>query len=158
MPPDPRNVANPERAALALTEEGTRLADAATACPTRPGPRCRQHYADDQIATLVSLVAQIKARRTRPRGSGHGKDKGVRASRARQAAPARAVRRVPGRAHDELPETGPVERAVGDEAAAGATVLSAQPAAPPTVHRPGRRLAVRVVDCAPSTGVGLGRA
>ena len=29
-----------ERAALALTEEGTRLADAATACPTRPGPRC----------------------------------------------------------------------------------------------------------------------
>ena len=29
-----------ERAALALTEEGTRLADASTACPTRPGPRC----------------------------------------------------------------------------------------------------------------------
>ena len=29
-----------ERAALALTEEGTRLADAARACPTRPGPRC----------------------------------------------------------------------------------------------------------------------
>jgi len=29
-----------ERAALALTEEGTRLADAARACPTRPGRTC----------------------------------------------------------------------------------------------------------------------
>ena len=28
-----------EQAALALAEEGTRLADATTACPTRPGPR-----------------------------------------------------------------------------------------------------------------------
>jgi AhpD family alkylhydroperoxidase len=50
-----------ERAALALTEEGTRLADASTGVSDETWAEVREHYDDDQIAALVSLVALINA-------------------------------------------------------------------------------------------------
>ena len=50
-----------ERAALELAEQGTRIADAAPASPTRPGPMPPQQYDDDQLAALVSLIAEINA-------------------------------------------------------------------------------------------------
>ena len=50
-----------ERAALALTEEGTRLADASLGVSDETWARVRQHYDDDQVAALVSLVAVINA-------------------------------------------------------------------------------------------------
>ncbi|WP_197319165.1 carboxymuconolactone decarboxylase family protein [Saccharomonospora sp. NB11] len=50
-----------ERAALALAEEGTRLADAHTGVSDETWARVREHYDDDQIAALVSLVALINA-------------------------------------------------------------------------------------------------
>jgi AhpD family alkylhydroperoxidase len=50
-----------ERAALALTEEGTRLADANTGVSDETWVEVREHYDDDQIAALVALVAQINA-------------------------------------------------------------------------------------------------
>ena len=50
-----------ERAALALTEEGTRLADAHDGVSDETWARVREHYDDDQIAALVSLVALINA-------------------------------------------------------------------------------------------------
>ncbi|MFF4960739.1 carboxymuconolactone decarboxylase family protein [Streptomyces sp. NPDC001222] len=50
-----------ERAALALAEEGTRLADAHDGVSDETWARVRKHYDDDQIAALVSLVAMIKA-------------------------------------------------------------------------------------------------
>src|SRR3954452_10144243 len=50
-----------ERAALALTEEGTRLADAATGVKDETWAHVRKHYDDDQTAALVSLVAMINA-------------------------------------------------------------------------------------------------
>ncbi|MBF6176198.1 carboxymuconolactone decarboxylase family protein [Nocardia blacklockiae] len=50
-----------ERAALALAEEGTRIADAATGVSDETWARVREHYDDDQIAALVALVAQINA-------------------------------------------------------------------------------------------------
>jgi AhpD family alkylhydroperoxidase len=50
-----------ERAALALTEEGTRLADAHQGVSDETWAQVRKHYDDDQIAALVSLVAQINA-------------------------------------------------------------------------------------------------
>jgi AhpD family alkylhydroperoxidase len=50
-----------ERAALALTEEGTRLADAHHGVSDETWTRVRKHYDDDQIAALVSLVALINA-------------------------------------------------------------------------------------------------
>jgi AhpD family alkylhydroperoxidase len=49
-----------ERAALALTDEGTRLADAGGVSDAT-WARVREHYDDDQIAALVSLVAMINA-------------------------------------------------------------------------------------------------
>jgi alkylhydroperoxidase family enzyme len=45
-------------AALALAEEGTRLADAHTGVSDETSARVREHYDDDQ---LVALVAQINA-------------------------------------------------------------------------------------------------
>ncbi|MGW6735077.1 carboxymuconolactone decarboxylase family protein [Streptomyces sp. NPDC055013] len=48
-----------ERAALALTEEGTRLADADHGVSDEIWAQVRKHYDDDQIAALVSLVAMI---------------------------------------------------------------------------------------------------
>ena len=50
-----------ERAALALAEEGTRLADAHHGVSDETLAQVRKHYDDDQIAALVSLVALINA-------------------------------------------------------------------------------------------------
>ena len=50
-----------ERAALALAEEGTRLADAHEGMSDLTWSRVREHYDDDQIAALVCLVAMINA-------------------------------------------------------------------------------------------------
>lgn len=50
-----------ERAALALAEEGTRLADAHDGVSDETWSRVRKYYDDDQIAALVCLVALINA-------------------------------------------------------------------------------------------------
>ncbi len=50
-----------ERAALALAEEATRLADAHQGVSDETWSQVREHYDDDQIAALVSLVALINA-------------------------------------------------------------------------------------------------
>src|SRR4051794_18712492 len=50
-----------ERAALALSEEGTRLADSGAGVSDETWAQVREHYDDDQIAGLVSLVALINA-------------------------------------------------------------------------------------------------
>jgi AhpD family alkylhydroperoxidase len=50
-----------ERAALALTEEGTRLADAHHGVSDETWAQIRKHYDDDQVTALVSLVAMINA-------------------------------------------------------------------------------------------------
>ncbi|MEC3975907.1 carboxymuconolactone decarboxylase family protein [Amycolatopsis sp. H20-H5] len=50
-----------EQAALALAEEGTRLADAHQGVSDETWAQARKHYDDDQIAALVSLVAVINA-------------------------------------------------------------------------------------------------
>jgi AhpD family alkylhydroperoxidase len=50
-----------ERAALALAEEGTRLADASTGVSDETWARVREHYDDDQIVALVALIALINA-------------------------------------------------------------------------------------------------
>jgi AhpD family alkylhydroperoxidase len=50
-----------EQAALALTEEGTRLGDANHGVSDETWAQVRKHYDDDQIAALVCLVAMINA-------------------------------------------------------------------------------------------------
>jgi AhpD family alkylhydroperoxidase len=50
-----------ERAALALAEEGTRLADAHRGVSDETWDQVCKHYDDDQIAALVSLVAFVNA-------------------------------------------------------------------------------------------------
>lgn len=50
-----------ERAALALAEEGTRLADAHSGVSDDTWAQVRKHYDDDRIAALVYLVAMINA-------------------------------------------------------------------------------------------------
>jgi AhpD family alkylhydroperoxidase len=50
-----------EQAALALAEEGTRLADASDGVSDETWAQVGKHYDDDQIAALVSLVALINA-------------------------------------------------------------------------------------------------
>ncbi|APA97354.1 carboxymuconolactone decarboxylase family protein [Nocardia seriolae] len=50
-----------ERAALALTEEGTRLADASPGITEDTWAQVRKHYDDDQIGALISLIATINA-------------------------------------------------------------------------------------------------
>jgi AhpD family alkylhydroperoxidase len=50
-----------ERAALAFTEEGTRLADANQGASDETWAKVREHYDDDQVAALVCLVALINA-------------------------------------------------------------------------------------------------
>jgi AhpD family alkylhydroperoxidase len=50
-----------EQAALALAEEGTRLADAGQGVSDETWAQVRKHYDDDQIAAMVSLVAMINA-------------------------------------------------------------------------------------------------
>jgi AhpD family alkylhydroperoxidase len=50
-----------ERAALALTEEGTRLADTHHGVSDETWAQVRKHYDDDQVIALVSLIAVINA-------------------------------------------------------------------------------------------------
>ena len=50
-----------ERAALALAEEGTRLADAHLGVSDDTWLQVRKQYDDDQIAALVGLIAMINA-------------------------------------------------------------------------------------------------
>jgi AhpD family alkylhydroperoxidase len=50
-----------ERAALELTEEGTRIADAATGVSDEVWASARKHYDDDQLAALVCQIAGINA-------------------------------------------------------------------------------------------------
>ena len=48
-----------ERAALDLTEQGTRIADAAGGVSDEAWANATKHYDDDQLAALVSLIALI---------------------------------------------------------------------------------------------------
>lgn len=48
-----------ERAALELTERGTRIADGADGVSDEVWANARKHYDDDQLAALVSLIALI---------------------------------------------------------------------------------------------------
>jgi len=50
-----------EQAALALAEEGTRLADASTGVSDETWARVRAHYDDDQIVALIAEIAMINA-------------------------------------------------------------------------------------------------
>jgi AhpD family alkylhydroperoxidase len=50
-----------ERAALALAEEGTRIADDRQGVSDETWAQVRKHYDDDQIAALVAGVAMINA-------------------------------------------------------------------------------------------------
>ena len=50
-----------EQAALALAEEGTRLADASIGVSDETWSYVRKHYDDDQIAALVCLVSLVNA-------------------------------------------------------------------------------------------------
>lgn len=50
-----------ERAALALAEEGTRLADASPGVSDQTWAQVREHYDDDQIAALIAGIALINA-------------------------------------------------------------------------------------------------
>jgi AhpD family alkylhydroperoxidase len=50
-----------ERAALALAEEGTRLADAAPGVSDETWAQVRKHYDENQATALVALVAMINA-------------------------------------------------------------------------------------------------
>ena len=50
-----------ERAALELTEQGTRLADAGDAVTDEAWANAAKYYDEDQLAALVSLIAVINA-------------------------------------------------------------------------------------------------
>ena len=50
-----------ERAALELTEQGTRVADGAGGVPEEAWANAAKHYDEDQLAALVSLIALINA-------------------------------------------------------------------------------------------------
>ncbi|MBA2952183.1 carboxymuconolactone decarboxylase family protein [Nocardioides sp. MAH-18] len=50
-----------ERAALALAEEGTRLADASTGVSEETWQAVRKHYDDEQVAALIAIIAVINA-------------------------------------------------------------------------------------------------
>jgi AhpD family alkylhydroperoxidase len=50
-----------ERAALELTEQGTRIADAAGGVSDDAWANAAKHYDEDQLAALVSLIAAINA-------------------------------------------------------------------------------------------------
>ena len=50
-----------EQAALALAEEGTRIADAAPGVSDDTWARVRKHYDDDRVAALIALVAQMNS-------------------------------------------------------------------------------------------------
>ncbi|GGQ05250.1 carboxymuconolactone decarboxylase family protein [Streptomyces roseolilacinus] len=50
-----------ERAALELTEQGTRIADAAGGVTDEAWARAARHFDEEQLAALVSLIAVINA-------------------------------------------------------------------------------------------------
>ena len=50
-----------ERAALAMAEEGTRLADAGQGVSDETWAAVREHYDDDQIGALIWVIAMINA-------------------------------------------------------------------------------------------------
>ncbi|MGY1763386.1 carboxymuconolactone decarboxylase family protein [Geodermatophilus sp. SYSU D00779] len=50
-----------ERAALALAEEGTRIADAATGVGDEAWQAARKHFDDEQLAALIAEIAVINA-------------------------------------------------------------------------------------------------
>jgi AhpD family alkylhydroperoxidase len=50
-----------ERTALELTEQGTRIADAAGGVTDEAWANAAKHYAEDQLTALVSLIALINA-------------------------------------------------------------------------------------------------
>ncbi|WP_329223426.1 carboxymuconolactone decarboxylase family protein [Streptomyces sp. NBC_01485] len=50
-----------ERAALELTEQGTRIADAAGGVPDEVWANAAKHYDDEQLTALVALIAIINA-------------------------------------------------------------------------------------------------
>lgn len=50
-----------ERAALELTEQGTRIADAAGGVTDEAWENAAKHYDEEQLAALVSLIAVINA-------------------------------------------------------------------------------------------------
>jgi AhpD family alkylhydroperoxidase len=50
-----------ERAALALTEEGTRIADAATGVSDEAWRAARKHFDDEQLGALIAEIAMINA-------------------------------------------------------------------------------------------------
>ncbi|MEU0990271.1 carboxymuconolactone decarboxylase family protein [Streptomyces sp. NPDC005953] len=50
-----------ERAALELTEQGTRIADAAGGVTDEAWENAAKHYDEDQLSALVSLIALINA-------------------------------------------------------------------------------------------------
>ncbi|MEU6343235.1 MULTISPECIES: carboxymuconolactone decarboxylase family protein [unclassified Streptomyces] len=50
-----------ERAALELTEQGTRIADAAGGVPDEVWANAAKHYDEDQLAALVTQIAVINA-------------------------------------------------------------------------------------------------
>ncbi|ATL28334.1 carboxymuconolactone decarboxylase family protein [Streptomyces formicae] len=50
-----------ERAALELTEQGTRVADAAGGVTDEAWANAAKHYDEDQLAALVSMIALINA-------------------------------------------------------------------------------------------------
>ncbi|MFI1421577.1 carboxymuconolactone decarboxylase family protein [Streptomyces sp. NPDC020731] len=50
-----------ERAALELTEQGTRLADAAGGVGDEAWANAAKHYDEDQLVALISLIAVINA-------------------------------------------------------------------------------------------------
>jgi AhpD family alkylhydroperoxidase len=50
-----------ERAALELTEQGTRIADAAGGVTDEAWAQAAEHYDEEQLAALVTLIALINA-------------------------------------------------------------------------------------------------
>ncbi|NUP52874.1 MAG: carboxymuconolactone decarboxylase family protein, partial [Catenulispora sp.] len=50
-----------ERAALELTEEGTRIADGAGGVSDEVWARAAEHYTEEQLAALISTIALINA-------------------------------------------------------------------------------------------------
>ncbi len=50
-----------ERAALELTEQGTRIADAAGGVTDEAWANAAKHYDEEQLVALVSLIALINA-------------------------------------------------------------------------------------------------
>jgi alkylhydroperoxidase family enzyme len=50
-----------ERAALELTEQGTRIADAAGGVTDQAWANAAKHYDEEQLTALVSLIALINA-------------------------------------------------------------------------------------------------